>query len=469
MKDKKVFILVSDGSGLRNFLFTKFKAEGENSNYNLQYWNDTRFSLSDRFNCNEVSIATYKQNWQTLLFCRVRKRIELNVLTKKFKDNVYQLYKFPLSYRSINDFIKSTIINVFERLNSTEAGIKRIRKRIKTLERSTKKYAYCKQQLTTDKPDLVFCTNQRSTKMISAVLAAQDLGIPTVCFIHSWDNVPKAMNVIETDYYLVWSDLMKKELLHYYPYIDESKVFVTGTPQFVPHYDRTLIKSRASFFNEYNLDVNKKYVCYSGDDITTSPLDQYYLEDLTNAVRNLNNKGENIGIIYRKCPVDFTDRYDEVLKNNKDLIIKIDPIWEQVGDMWSEIIPTVEDFSLLANICYHTELVTNVCSSTVFDFVIHKKPCIYYNYEQPQLKKGIRDIGQNYKYVHFRSMPSDAAVIWCKDKSELETKVFEVLKGERSNVSVGTQWYHNVVGQLPENACATIWNALEHIILKTTI
>jgi hypothetical protein len=34
-----------------------------------------------------------------------------------------------------------------------------------------------------------------------------------------------------------------------------------------------------------------------------------------------------------------------------------------------------------------------------FDFVLHDKPCIYYNYEQPQLK-GIRDIGQNYKYVH---------------------------------------------------------------------
>jgi hypothetical protein len=38
------------------------------------------------------------------------------------------------------------------------------------------------------------------------------------------------------------------------------------------------------------------------------PLDQYYLEDLAIVVRNLNAKGENLGIIYRKCPVDTTTR-----------------------------------------------------------------------------------------------------------------------------------------------------------------
>jgi hypothetical protein len=37
------------------------------------------------------------------------------------------------------------------------------------------------------------------------LLAAQQLGIPTATFIFSWDNLPKATMVVETDYY-VWSD-----------------------------------------------------------------------------------------------------------------------------------------------------------------------------------------------------------------------------------------------------------------------
>jgi hypothetical protein len=33
------------------------------------------------------------------------------------------------------------------------------------------------------------------------LLAAQQLGIPTATFIFSWDNLPKATMVVETDYY----------------------------------------------------------------------------------------------------------------------------------------------------------------------------------------------------------------------------------------------------------------------------
>ena len=219
------------------------------------------------------------------------------------------------------------------------------------------------------------------------MLAAKDLKIPVVTFVYSWDNVPKAMQVVNTDYYCVWSRLMKNELLKYYPFVQESQIFTTGSPQFEPHFDSTLIQSREVFCKEHNLDINKKYICFSGDDETTSPLDQYYLEDLANVVRRLNDQGENLGIIYRKCPVDFTTRYHEVINKNKDIIEVIDPIWKQVGLKWNQILPTKEDFKLLYNVCEHSEFVTNVCSSTVFDFVAHNKACIYYNYETTTIKK----------------------------------------------------------------------------------
>jgi hypothetical protein len=315
-------------------------------------------------------------------------------------------------------------------------------------------------------PDLVFCTTQRATQSISALLAAKDLGIPTVAFVYSWDNVPKAMQVVETDYYFVWSALMKSEVLKYYPFVKESQVVVTGTPQFEPHYDSRLLQERAAFCAEHHLDVDKKYICYSGDDETTSPLDQYYLEDLAHAVRSLNAKGKNLGIIYRKCPVDTTSRYDAVLAANADVIVAIDPIWKPMGKQWNEILPTIEDLALLYNVCAHSELVTNVCSSTVFDFVAHEKPCIYFNYEQPQLKKGIRDIGQNYKYVHFRSMPSTEAAVFCTDKKQLEDLVHEILEGNLSNVSEGKKWYAIVAGLAPTQASEKIWDGIDAILKR---
>ncbi|WAC01949.1 hypothetical protein N7U66_19230 [Lacinutrix neustonica] len=203
---------------------------------------------------------------------------------------------------------------------------------------------------------------------------------------------------------------------------------------------------------------------FLGDDETTSPLDQYYLEDLAQAVRSLNNEGENLGIIYRKCPVDFTTRYDAIIKANQDVIAVMDPIRKPVGDQWNQVLPAKEDFKLLYNICEHSEFVTNVCSSTVFDFVTHNKPCIYYNYEQPQLKKGIRDIGQNYNYVHFRSMPSNHAAVFCTDKKDLKTIVKNILVGKTSNVTEGLKWFEIVVGKQPTKASKHIWESIQSIL-----
>lgn len=461
---KKVFIFFPDGVGLRNFAFTDFKKIGEQMGFDITYWNNTVFSLKDNLGFKELNIEDHSSHPLLPIYSRARKRAELNVSRDKFNDSVYPTYKFPFSYKDLKNTFKSLYVKWLVGLYSSEKGVEKLRSKINRLERSTSKYKYCKAQLEEHKPDLIFCTTQRATQSISALLAAKDLGIPTVAFVYSWDNVPKAMQVVETDYYCVWSDLMKQQVLQYYPFVKPDQVFVTGTPQFEPHYDESLKLSREAFFKEHNLDTDKKYICFSGDDITTSPLDQFYLEDLANAVRNLNNQGYNLGIIYRKCPVDFTDRYDAVIEKNKDIIDVLDPIWKQVGSQWNQVLPTPEDFKMLYNVCEHSEFVTNVCSSTVFDFVAHSKPCIYYNYEQPQLKKGIRDIGQNYKYVHFRSMPSKEAVVFCTDKNDLERLVKQILDGELSNVEVCKAWYKIVVGKTPTEASKNIWKSIDSIL-----
>lgn len=463
---KKVFVFFPDGVGLRNFAFTDFKTIGEQKGFDITYWNNTIFSLKDNLGFDEVKIENHQLHPLTPMYSRARKRCELNVSRDKFNDDVYPTYKFPFNYKGLKNIGKSLFTKLLVRLYSSEKGVARIRKKINALERKNPKYAYCKAQLEKHKPDLIFCTTQRATQSISALLAAKDLGIPTVAFVYSWDNVPKAMQVVETDYYCVWSTHMKREVLQYYPFVKENQVFVTGTPQFEPHYDDSLKLIRDAFFEAHNLDVNKKYICFSGDDETTSPLDQFYLEDLANAVRSLNEKGCNLGIIYRKCPVDFTKRYEPVIRANNDIIEVLDPIWKQVGDQWNQVLPAKEDFNMLYNVCEHSEFVTNVCSSTVFDFVAHNKPCIYYNYEQPQLKKGIRDIGQNYKYVHFRSMPSDNAAVFCRDKNDLEDLVKRILDGELSNVEEGKKWYEVIVGKTPTKASENIWKAIDSILDK---
>lgn len=461
---KNIFIFLPDGVGLRNFALTSFKDIGERSGFDITYWNNTPFSITEKLGFKEVKIQEKSLHTLTTVYTRARKRIELNVFDKKFKEVVYNTYNFPQSYKGLTNFTKSFLVDILVQFGSNDKGIEFVREKIKKLERSTSKYQESKKQLEEHRPDFVFCTNPRPTQAIASILAAQDLGIPTGTFIFSWDNLPKATTLIETDYYFVWSDHMKKELLMYCPYVNENQVFVTGTPQFESHFDSTLLQSKEEFFSTHNLDISKKYICYSGDDIVTSPLDQYYLEDLAVSVRELNKAGYSLGIIYRKCPVDFTDRYDAILEQYKDVIVSIDPLWTPVGKSWNEIMPTKEDFALQSNICEYTEFVGNIASSMVFDFSAHDKSCLFFDYEQPQLKKGIRDIGQNYKYIHFRSKPSEEAALWVRNKKDLTSIVKDIIDGKISSVKESKKWFATVVGPDPTKASENIWKSLSSIL-----
>ncbi|WPO79489.1 UDP-glycosyltransferase [Flavobacterium sp. KACC 22761] len=463
MSSKKIMVFFPDGGGLRNFAYSSFKEIGDESGFEIIYWNASNFQIQENLGFKELKIQSGKVRPLTPLFLRAKKHIELNLWKKEFNDSVYDKYKFPFSFKGVKKSLTSLFILLLIQLYASRKGLTRLIKKINNQERKNSRYESYQKQLLENKPEIVFCSNQRNSQAISAILAARDLGIKTVCFIQSWDNVPKAMNVYEADYYMVWSDLMKNELLKYYPTIAENQVFVTGTPQFEPHFDESLSLSREAFFKEHSLDLTKRYVCYSGDDFTTSPLDQYYLEDLINAVRSLNLEGENLGVIYRRCPFDSSDRYNLVLEQNKDVVAVIDPLWEKIDGV-GDLMPLPEDAQLLYNICEHSEMVVNICSTTIFDFVMHNKPCIYLNYEQPQLKKGIRDIGQNYDYVHFRSMPSKEAAVFCTSKEQLKEQVKKVISNEISNVAECKKWLSTVAGKEPELASKKMWEVFNQML-----
>lgn len=463
MKPKKIFILLPDGVGLRNFAFSNFYETGKEKDFEITYWNKTFFDLED-LNYPELKIASGKNHFLTDILKNARKHIELNLNIKKSASEVYNTYRFPFVYSTFKNALRSILSKFLIFFFSSETGLKIIRSFIKKIESNTSYFEACVNQLRQEKPDFIFCTNQRPVLGIAPILAAQSLNIPTATFIFSWDNLPKATMVIETDYYFVWSTHMKNELLYYYPYIKKEQIVVAGTPQFEMHYNSTVIQSKESFFETYNLDVNKKYICYSGDDITTSPNDPIYLEDVAKAVRQLNEEGKNVGIVFRRCPVDVSSRFDVVLKTYSDVITPTQPKWEKAGNSWNTILPTKEDMSLLANTIYHTEFVINLGSSMVFDYVIFKKPCIYINYDVNDCVNKEWTVKKIYNYIHFQSMPSKEAVLWCYNNKDLKQLFEKILNNELSNVIEANKWFEKITEQPAHLASERIWNEINSII-----
>jgi hypothetical protein len=343
-------------------------------------------------------------------------------------------------------------------------GVEIIRKAIVKYEKKTKYYDNCLAVLAREKPDFVFCTNQRTTLALAPILAAETLKIPTGTFIFSWDNLPKATLVLEPNFYFVWSNHMKMELMSYYPFIKESQIRVTGTPQFEMHTSADSICKKEAFFTEHHLDINKKYICYSGDDITTSPNDPIYLEDTAKAVIGLNKEGHRLGIIFRRCPVDFSNRFDPVLEKYKEIIVAIEPKWEKIGDAWNNVLPTKADMFLQLNTIAHTEMVINLGSSMVFDYVALRKPCAYICYNIPNTYKKNRSVADIYDFVHFRSMPSKDVVLWIKSPEAMPEIILQGLQQPAEVVKNAQDWFEKINLHPSGDASMRILSAISQII-----
>lgn len=464
MQNNKIFILLPDGIGLRNFAYSSFYEVGKNQGFDVFLWNNTPFPLTD-LGFQEIRIDDAKTHPLTDIYKNVKIQVELNLNIRRSSDKVYNAYRFPFSYNTIKSTLKNIVVQLLSLTHSSKKGIEKIRKNIREEERKTLYYNQSKETLKKNKPALVFCTNQRISLAIAPLLAAQDLKIPTATFIFSWDNLPKGTMVVETDYYFVWSFHMKKELLYYYPYVKENQIVVTGTPQFENHFQLNSIIDRDTFFHQNGLDNRKRYICYSGDDITTSPYDPEYLLDLIQALRILNKKGNQLGIIFRRCPVDFSTRFNSILEENKDIVVAIEPRWDKVGEGWNTILPTKEDSILQLNIIAHTELVVNLGSSMVFDYAAHEKPCAFMNYN-PESKDHDWSVKKIYDFVHFRSMP-DEAVVWLNSPNEIADKIEMMLNDEVQKVVVKAQEWFEKINQHPaQEASKRIWEAIDQICKK---
>jgi len=308
--------------------------------------------------------------------------------------------------------------------------------------------------------EALFCTHQRAINAVPLILAAQDLGVRTVSAIYSWDNLPKGRLLVKADEYVVWSEYMKDELVAYYPEEKSKSIHVTGTPQFEFYFDEKNYGSREDFCKEFDLDTKRKIICYSGGDTRTSPFDQEFLRDLARSIQDI-PMATRPQIILRRCPVDFSDRYDDVLAEFCNDIRVSHPKWKQgTNRHWTHTYPLYEDIKLLVNTVRHCDAVYNVGSTMAHDFFTHGKPAIYANYDPPAASGSGWSTETIYQFQHFRSMPSKSCVEWVNSNNEILPTLEQVLSESYQPSPESRLWFDKIAGPKPENASQRILKVL---------
>jgi len=278
--------------------------------------------------------------------------------------------------------------------------------------RTTESYVKLFQEL---KPSLVFNGSHIHSRVaMQAVQAAQWLKIPTAAFVFSWDNLTSQGRIMAPyDFYLVWNEALRDQLLQIYDNIRPDQVFVTGTPQFDFHFRPELQWSREDFCARVGADASRPIVLYSTGMANHMPGEPQIVESIAAMLRDMSDLGSP-QLMVRVYPKDQTGRFEQVRRSNPDVLFPTIP-WEP---NWQT--PRPEDSPLLTNMLKHVAAGINVASTVSLELCMFDKPVINVGYNPAGVDIKELDYSRYYKFDHYRKVVSSGAVSVARSESELQ-------------------------------------------------
>ena len=294
---------------------------------------------------------------------------------------------------------------------------------------NSKDYRKCKAVLENAQVDSLFFTHQRPSFVAPLAYAAKDLGIPTTAFIFSWDNLAsKGRMAADFDHYLVWSSLMKQELQHFYPGIDDLRVTVVGTPQFEPYVLDHYAITDNEFRKRFSINDDLPIICYSCGDISTSMNDPLYIELIATALEG--GGLPEAHLLVRTSPAEDASRFDNIRAVYPQIIWNF-PDWPLTrnthAEIWSQRVPTTSDMVDLRSILEHSAVGVNMLSTMSLDFMLFDKPVV--NPVMGNSDNGLYQDQEYLGYKHIQCLVSSGSTYVVNDEASMIAAIRSCLEG----------------------------------------
>jgi hypothetical protein len=418
----KVALLLPDGVGIRNFLLGPFRAEAQG-----------RTSLAVLSAIPERARALYDDldgplEWASYQVYRDTPRLFMLRNTLLYA-HTYSIDTFGMRClrdrpRSGNSKrrIATELARWIGRGAAALGGARWLDRRLAAVVQNLPETAHYRSLLAEMRPAVLLSSNQRPYGVLPAVLAARSLGIPTATCIFSWDNLTsKGPIAAPFDHYLVWGDLMARELRQFYPEIPADRIHVVGAVQFDPHADASLLLPREQFFRIIGADPARPLICYSSGEPFNSPEDQDHVELLLNLIRQGRIAG-NPQVVLRPTPTADARRFEGVRRRHPELIYS-KPDWLVAGEMtwdtWVQALPLRSDVALLANLSHHADMNISVASTMTLDFLAHNRPVVNVAFDiadPPPFGQGLWE--SYYQFEHYQPVVKAGAALFSRSVDE---------------------------------------------------
>lgn len=282
-----------------------------------------------------------------------------------------------------------------------------------------------RQRLKEDPPAVVVTTGPNRFEEPALIGTAKSLGIPTLAYIHSWDNIStKNRMVFKYDGYLVWSERMKQELAHFYPESRNCPVYVVGAAQFDVFFQQDLYQTRENFCAAQGLDPGRPIILYAlgSPNFLKEHHGAYYM-----AEKVVSNELGDVQLLVRPHP-----QFDNGIEANTLRGFGKNVVVQKTGNAGIPLADRFQNESQIRewiNTFRHADVVVNLSSTVAVDAAIFDRPIVNLDYDpepgQPN-QELIKDI--NHLWTHFQPIAESGGVWLTKTPAETIEAVRTYLK-----------------------------------------
>lgn len=428
---RKLGVVITDGVGFRNFILSDFIKEAKNNFDEVVIFSCLPKSTYDtlNLNCEIIELAVFEESFYTWFFRKAKEVTHLQLHKKGnfgILDNLNTTKSKAKNPRGIAIYIIHKWSNIF----NSEKLILRYNK--------LQQQSFQSNAITTEYVELLkkygismlFFTHQRPPFIAPLIYAAEKLKIKTSAFIFSWDNLAsKGRMAGNFDFYLVWSDLMKRELLSFYESVNTNQIRVVGTPQFEPYSMNKFGYDKIDFLKKFKIENNHPIIFFTCND-SSSKNDLTYLEMLANFIvhKKLNKQ---VNVIVRTSPAEEPTRFNAVVEKFPFIIWNF-PDWNIARnthqEAWTQRVPSMSDVNDLKSLLKYCDLSINVLSTITLDAFIFDKPVINPVFENDGI--GTFHDGKFLEYHHLSKLVQYDSSNIVKNEREFLNAINIILDGK---------------------------------------
>jgi hypothetical protein len=425
-KKPHIVMVIPRGEAVRNFLYSDaLRILSENARVTLlSVVNDELFISRFRpFTEAILPLREYPQHWSVSYLRTLTENAHDRWLWSEVAQNHWEMrdVRAAENGRMLRRRIVKALTRIFTNNRSLHA-LTGLEQYLKWKLRPTKEFDNLFKDI---KPDLIF--NGSHIHGLAAelpLLVAKRMGIPTVGFIFSWDNLTSRSRIfVPYDYYLVWHEYMKKQLLSIYPKILPENVFVAGTPQFDFHFKPEFCLSREDLCRRIGADPNRPFILYTTGMNTDFPEEHRTVEMVIRLLQEIALEPKPQLVV--RTYVKGTSAEMKALANrNIPGVIFPKVLWEE---KW--FTPMYEDLEIYTSLVKHAALGINAASTVSLELMMHDKPVINLGFDPPgsKLPHHLR-WARHIDFDHYKPVAESGAVWVARKQSDLKNILLKGLK-----------------------------------------